>query len=210
MTEAEARKLWLEAVERVKDQTLAPTLWRALEAGTGVAHEGGYFVIGFPPSDAPMSGYLKSSEHKIIIEKVLTQLLGEPTQIRTIEGTTQADYEAFKKREAVAERTRRMAGERRQAERTVEMAWDAVSEQCSRKYANTPMRQMAHIRGQYMFEAIHMVSEALDRIHPDGKLDEVGHRAMARVLERIATLTDVPGAVVGAEFVRLRMSRKSS
>ena len=209
MNEAEASKLWLEAVERVKDQTLAPTLWEALEMGHGIDHEGEIFVIGFTSSDAPMGGYLRSSEHKSVIEKVLSQLLGGPTQIKIIEGTNQADYEVFKQREQIAENTRRVASDRKRVERAAESAWEQVSEQCSRKYANTPLRQMPQVRAQFFFEAVQILSDAMDQIHPDGKIDEIGHRALGRVLEKVATLADVPSALVGMELIKARRAKKS-
>ena len=49
----------------------------------------------------------------------------------------------------------------------------------------------------------------MDRIHPDGKIDDIGHRAIARVLEKVATLVDVPSAVIGAEIIRYRMSKRA-
>ena len=210
MKEAEARKVWLEAVERVKDRTLAPTLWRALEMGTGVTEEDNMFIIGFPPSDAPMSGYLTSSDHRITIEKVLTEIIGKPIQLKIIEGTSIADYEAHKKRERVAEHTRRVAQERKHVERAAERAWESVAEQCSRKYAGTPLRQLPQVRAQYLFEAVQIISDAMDRIHPDGKIDEIGHRALGRVIDRAATLADVPGTTVAVELIRFRSTRKTS
>ncbi len=208
MKEAEAKQIWLEAVERVKDRTLAPTLWRALEMGSGVTLEDGQFVVGFLPQDGPMAGYLTSSDHRITIEKVLAEIIGSPTQLKIIEGTTIADFEAHKKREKVAEETRRQAQLRRHVERAAERAWEQVAEQVSRKYANTNLRQLPQVRATYMFEAIEIISEAMDRIHPDGNIDEIGHRALGRVVDRVATLADVPGAVVGAELMRFRLSRK--
>jgi hypothetical protein len=208
MEQAEARKLWLEAVERVKDRTIAPTLWIALEKGHGITTEDEFFIVGYPPADAPMGGYLLSSENKRVIEKVLTELLGKPSRIKVIDGTTVNDFVVFKKREEVAENTRRQAQERKHVERAAERAWETVSEQCSRKYANTHLRQLPQIRGQFLFEAVKVISDAMDRIHPDGEIDEIGHRALGRVIERVATLTDVPGATVAVELIRLRNALK--
>jgi hypothetical protein len=210
MDQAEARRIWLEAVERVKDRTLAPTLWRALEAGYGVTAEDDSFIVGFPPSDGPMAGYLTSAEHRTIIERAVSELVGKPTRIKIIDGTTIADFEIFKKREAVAEEARRTASDRKRVERAAEREWDAIAEQCSRKYANTPLRQLPHVRAQYMFEAVQIISESMDTIHPDGKIDEIGHRALGRVIEKVATLADVPGAVVAAELIRVRAAKARS
>jgi hypothetical protein len=208
MDQAEARRIWLEAVEKVKDRTLAPTLWRALEMGTGITAEGDQFVVGFPPADAPMSGYLTSSEHRVTIERVLAELLGRPHRLRIIEGTTAADYEAFKKRQELAEETRSKVQERKRIERAAEKEWEMVAEQCSRRYAGTPMRQLPQIRAQFLLDVVRVISDSLDRIHPTGQIDEVGQRALARVIEKIATLADVPGAVVGLELARYRQSLK--
>jgi hypothetical protein len=208
MNEADAQKAWLAAVERVKDQTLAPTLWRALEMGHGIDFEDGFFIVGFPPSDAPMAGYLRSSEHKMVIEKSITEILGTPAQVRIIEGTTQADFEHFKKREIAAEQNRVAATQRKQVERAFEASWELVSEQCSRKYANTALRQLPQVRGQFIFESVQIIADSMDRIHPDGKINEYGHRAIARVIEKVATLGDVPGATVAMELVRVMSAKK--
>ncbi len=204
MKHVEAKQLWLEAVERVKDRTLAPTLWRALEMGHGVTKENDLFIVGFAAADGPMAGYLTSADHKVTIEKVLTELIGSPTRLKIIEGNTLEDYEAHKKREAVAEETRQRAQVKRHVERAAERAWETISEQVSRKYAKTHLRQLPHIRARYIFEAVQIVSEAIDKIHPDGKIDEIGHRALGRVVDRIGTLADVPGPLVGIELMRYR------
>jgi hypothetical protein len=156
-----------------------------------------------------MGGYLTSSEHRITIERVLAELIGSPTRIKIIEGTTLADFELHKKREQVAEVTRKAAQDRRHVERAAERAWETVAEQCSRKYAHMPLRQLPHVRAQFMFESVGIVIESIDKIHPSGEIDEIGHRALGRVIEKIATLADVPGAVVGAELVRRLAAAKA-
>lgn len=202
--QADAKKIWLDAVEKVKDLTIAPTLWRALELGHGIMVEDIFFIVGFLPSDGPMAGYLTSSEHKIIIERVLAELLGRQVSLKVIDGITPEDYEAFKKREAAAEAARRAAYERKHGERAVEKNWESTMEQCSRKYAGLPMRQFPQIRATFIFDAAQIISNTIDRLHPDGKLDETAQRALARAIEKVATLADVPAAVIGAEVIRFR------
>lgn len=204
MNQAEARQLWLEAIEKIKDRTMKPMLWRAIEAGVGIALDDEFFIVGFPPSEGPMGGYLTSADHKQIIEQVISDLVGKPTRIKVIEGTTMADLEAARERDRVAEITRKSIAERKHVERKAEREWETVAEQCSRKYANTPLRQLPQTRGQYMLEAVKIVSEAMDEIHPDGNIDDVGQRAMGRVIDKVATLADVPGASVALELIKYR------
>lgn len=205
MNQAEATKVWLEVIERVKDHTLQPSLWRALDASHGVTMEGDVFIVGFTAADVPLGGYLLSSEHRLIIENLLGQEVHNPkARIKIIEGVNVADYEAFKKREDLAEATRQAALQRKHVERVAERAWETIAEQCSRKYARTHLRQLPQVRAQFMHDAIQMISDALDQIHPDGYIDDIGHRALGRVIEKVATLVDVPGAVVAAELIRKR------
>ncbi|MBI2844802.1 MAG: hypothetical protein HYX78_15520 [Armatimonadetes bacterium] len=209
MNHYEAQRIWLEAVERVKDRTLAPTLWRALEAGSGVIDDGDTFVIGFPPSDSPMRGYLMSSEHRTTIEKALTELVGRPMTIAVIEGTTEGDYAAHVKREEVAEATRRASMERKHVERMAERKWEAVMEQCSRRFAKLHLRQLPQVRAQFIFETVRIISDAMDQIHSGDEMDEIGMRAMARTIEKVATITDTPSSVIAMELVKYRSQKGS-
>ena len=88
MAETDARAVWSQAIEAVKNRTTKPALWRALEVSHGIVLDGDLFVVGFTPADYPQAGHLKSSEHRIVIERVLRELVGRPVSMKVIEGKT--------------------------------------------------------------------------------------------------------------------------
>jgi hypothetical protein len=205
MVSKDARFIWAEVVERVKDRTISPALWRALEKAVGVTIEDGQLIIGFTSPDMPMSGHLRSGDHKNTIESCIAEVAGEPLRLRMIEGLTVADWEAAKRREAAAEAARASAARRRAHESEASKTWDVLMEQVSRRYANTPMRQFPQMRAKYLADATQMIVEAMETLYPAGsEVDELAERALARLIEKIATLIDVPSVVVANGILRSR------
>jgi len=201
----DARTVWLEAVEKVKDRTIKPTLWRALEQASGVIIEGGQLVIGFSPADMPMASHLRSSDHKNTIESAICEVAGRPMTMRVIEGLTVGDWESTKLREASAQAVRESEAQRRMAEVAAGRTWDGVLEQVSRKYARTPLRQLPQMRARYLAQAVDLIVEAMNTLYPsDGRRDELAERAFARVVERVATLVETPAVEVAERILRRR------
>ena len=75
MQAKQAHQVWLQAAEKVKDQIVAPTLYRALELGVGITVDGDYFVLGFSSADMPMASHLRSSQNMATIEKCISEVL---------------------------------------------------------------------------------------------------------------------------------------
>ncbi len=200
------QKVWLEVVEIVKHRTVHPNFWRALEISCGVTVEGDLFVVGFPPAHIPMASLLTSADHQNVIEKALEEITGEKYRLKIIEGTTLSDWALTKRREAAAEAARRAAEERRRVEVSAVRTWDGVSEQVSRKYASYPLRQLPQSRARYLREAIEIISDGMDELmNPENK-DELAERALARVIEKVATLVEIPGPLVAFELFKYRES----
>lgn len=200
-----AKTIWSEAVEKIKDRTISPTLWRALEKTHGVTMEGGFLVVGLIPADFPMSGHLLSSEHRNTIDVVISEIACEPLRLKVIEGITVGEWETAKKREAVAEASREAAMKRRMEESAAAKTWDGVMEQVSRKYATTPMRQLPQMRARYLVEAITIVVDAMRTLYPqEGAADELTERSFSRLIERLASLVEMPPADIADRILRRR------
>jgi len=200
------QQVWLEVVRIVKNRTVHPSLWRALEISTGVTTDEDLFVVGFPPAQFPMSSLLMSSEYKNAIEKAIAEVTDRQLRLRVMEGTSLAEWTMTKRREAVADESRRAAEEKRRIELAAEHTWDGVAEQVSRKYAKTPLRQLPHIRARYLCEAIQIISDGMDKLYDSESPDELSERALARVIEKVATLVELPSPAVALELMRYRQS----
>jgi hypothetical protein len=105
MQPKEVHQLWLQAAEKVKDRVINPTLYRALELGVGIMIDEDHFVLGFANADMPMASHLGSSQHVALIEQCISEAAGRKLRLRLIEGTTPADYDAFKSNLAAREAT---------------------------------------------------------------------------------------------------------
>ena len=200
------QQVWLQVVDMVKHRTVHPSFWRALEMSSGVTTEEDLFVVGFPSAQYPMSGLLLSSEHQNAIEKAIAEVTGEPFRLKVIEGTTLADWALTKRREAASEAARRAADEKRRVEAAAERTWDGVAEQVSRRYAGTPLRQLPQARARYLQEAVRIISDGMDHLYNPESADELSERSLARVIEKVATLAELPGPMVALELLRYRES----
>lgn len=203
--QAQIQTIWFRVVDEVKNRVIHPTLWKALEAGVPVTVDEGEFVVGFPMGTFHLSSHLNSLDHKNIIEATIAKHTGERLSLRIIDGSTLEDWQAVKVKEAHARALREAAARRRSDEKGSVRVWETVLEQVGRKYATMQNRQFAQSRALYITEAVGMVSDAMDRYIPEGEEpDELTQRAVARILEKVAALVEVPSTLVGLELLRLR------
>lgn len=197
--------IWNRVVDEVKHRVIHPTLWKALEAGVPVTIEDGQFVVGFPMGTFHLSGHLNSLDHKNIIEATIAKHAGERLSLRIIEGGTLDDWQAIKVKEAHAASLREAAASKRQDETSSVKIWETLLEQVGRKYSTMQNRQFPQSRAAYIVEALRMVSDTMDRVIPAGQApDDLTQRAIARVLEKVAAMVEVPSTTVALELMRMR------
>ena len=208
MQAKQAHQIWLQAAEKVKDQIVAPTLYRALELGVGITVDGEYFVLGFSSADMPMASHLRSSQNMATIEKCISEVLKTKVRLRIIEGTTEQDYEHYKQQMAAREASAGTVSERREQERAVQVAWEEVGEKISRAYARLHLRQFPQSKVQIIKYGFEVINEAVKRFNYDENSDEIQKRSLARVFEKFATAVEIPSALLAYEFFKLREEGK--
>jgi len=208
MTPQQVHQVWLQAQEKVKDRVIAPTLYRALELGVGVAVDGDVFILGFSNADLPMAGHLRSSQHQALIEQCISEVLKRKVRLRIVEGTTVADYENYKRMQAAAEVTRSTLDGRKAKERGVEVAWEETAEKITRGYSRMQNKQFAQERGKFIRQSLEIINDAVNRLGYTEESDEANKRALARVFEKLATVVDVPSSLLAYEYYKLREDGK--
>ena len=208
MTQAQVHQAWLQAAEKVKDRVIAPTLYIALEKGVGLIVEGDFFVLGFSNADMPLAGHLRSSQHLAIVEQSISEVMKRRMRLRIVEGNTLADYENYKRLQAVAEANRNSMSDRRSQERAIEQAWEETAEKITRGYAKLQNRQFAQSKARFMMDCFKFIDEAVTKFNYTDNSDDMQKRALARVFERFATVIEIPSALLAYEFFRLREEGK--
>lgn len=202
--EINVRELWDKVVNEVKLRVIHPTLWRTLEMAIPITIEGNQFIVGMAPGTFHMSGHMTSAEHKNAIERAIAQFSGQQLNLRVIEGSTFQDWVQVKRKDESLQALKEAAQKKREAETAVSKSWEGLLEMVGRRYASTPLRQLPQFRARYLVEMLKAVSETMDELMPQGKIDELAERSLARVIEKIATHTDVPPAIVALELMRYR------
>ena len=203
--------LWNKVVDQVKLKVIHPTLWKALEVAVPIAAENGVFVVGFPSAHLHVSGNLTTSEHKNAIETALREFGGVRFSLRVIEGDAAEDWLAVKDKEARVQVLKETAFEKKQSEAAVVKAWESLFELAGRRYASLSLRALPQNRAEYIKEMLKRISDAMDDLMPeDLPVDEISGRSLARLIDRVATLTESPPALIALELSRYRAGKKST
>lgn len=208
ITQQEAINVWKVAQEKVKDRVIAPTLYIALEKGVGITVEDGQFILGFSNADAPLAGHLRSAQHLAIIEQSISEVLKQKVRLKTIDGTTLADYEGQKKLAQAREATAETVSAQRAQERQVEQAWEEVTEKITRGYARLQQRQFAQNRARFIRWGLGIVHEAVVKFDFNDQSEDAHKRAFARLFEKFATAINMPSTWLAYEYYRLREEGK--
>lgn len=204
-----ASEIWARGVDRMKDKIVLPSMWEALDNVVPITIENGEFVVGLPPQRFSLSGHLRNPGYRRTIEIILSELAGVDLQLRIIEGTTLADWERTKQREAIAAASREQRYQQRRQQEEMEQSWDALYDRVVRAYSEQSYRQLPQGKAAYLQKALQMVSEAMDELYPqDGNADDLTERNLARVIDRIANNIEAPPALVAYELFRQRSQRR--
>lgn len=203
------REIWAQGVDRMKDKIVLPSMWEALDHVVPITIENGEFVVGLPSQRFSLSGHLRNPGYRRTIEIILSELAGEDVQLRIIEGTTLADWERTKQREALAAASREQEYAQRRKQEEVEQSWDILYDHIVRTYSEQPYRQLPQGKATYLQKALQMVSDAMDELYPNnGEVDDLTERNLARVIDRIANNIGAPPAMVAYELFRLREAKR--
>ena len=192
------RDLWGRAVEEIKRSVNSVTAYRALEKTVPIAWEDHNFAIGFAGSDGQMGAQLNTNEYRLIIERILQNLTGDTAlRFRIIDGTGYDDWEALQKTEAIAQASRQQVAEKRSVEAKTFTSWDEVYDQVSRLWSTSEYRALSTGRARYFDAAFAVVLKAMATIYPPGvKVDEPTERGLARIVERIASMSSTDPTLV--------------
>ena len=202
--EMDIAAVWHEAGERVKDKYMIPTLWRALENSVAITLEDGQFVVGLGPGSTHLAGHLNAPEYRNAIEAAIAGACGQRVRLVVIDGVGMDEWVNFKaRRDAIAEQ-REKARQKTVRERATTQTWDGVMEAVGRSFAKLQLRQLPQVRAKYIETAVAMISDAMDEIYDEKSPDEASHRALARVIDRVGTLAEVPSTIVALEITRFR------
>lgn len=192
---------WRRSLDEIKREVTGRTLWQALDAVVPITMEGDTVILGVPHLESSMIGHLKSVTTMRIMERKLNAALGQEIKITIISGTDMADWEGVKARDSEVQHLQQREYSKAFETKAKEKLWDSTYEKLSRIYAAIPNKGLPQKRAKFLVEGVDEVAAAVNELGPE--LDDVGERSLARLIERIASYTDV-----GATEVALMVLQK--
>lgn len=208
MNAAALPTLWANCVERLKDKINNRSFWEAIEVTRPVTIENSTLIIGLDAINFNRATHIQQVSTMHTVHETVKEVFQQPLQVRLIEGTSLADWESIKEREARVAAMKQQTTVRKVVEEVNTDSWDALYEQIARLYAMTSHRSLPQGKARYANEALYMLVEAMDSLYNDDG-DEASERSLARVLDRIANASEIPAPMLAFELERLRAWRKA-
>lgn len=195
----ELADVWKELLPKLRESVTGVGVWTALNAVRPVALEDGMLVIGLPTGDAELTGHLKVITTKRIMDVQASRVIGEPTSVRIIEGITQQDWEAQKRKDAEGRRLQELSMNKMRAEMTSRSNWEAIYDQLGRRFAEVTNKSLPQNRARFFADAVELVADVR---RSQETWDELGERNFARCVERLAQYTEIPSAIVATHVLQ--------
>jgi hypothetical protein len=196
---SELHGAWRNALDGIKREVTGRTVWVALDSVVPIAVEGEVAVLGVPPEQSTMLGHLRATPTKRAIQRHLSEQLGRSVAVQIISGDTLDAWEKVKEREAHVTRLQEKEYEKARTTRQKDMLWEGAYEELSRIFARVSNKGLPQRRARFLVEGVNAIVEATKE---QGKLDEIGERNLARLIDRLATYAEVGSTQVGLMVLR--------
>ena len=146
------------------------------------------------------------------VQSTIREVFGREYKLKLIEGTTMADWQIVKAQEAKLAELRAAVASQPQPTRpttsTAAPGWEGVYERISSLYHEIPSRNLPQGKARYASEALYALANEMTALYPENP-DDATERSLGRILDRIASQSEMPVVVVAFELERLRVFLKS-
>ena len=209
MNTASLSTLWAQCVNLLKDRVSNRSFWEAIELTHAVTIENDTLIIGLDALNFNRSSHITQASTLSTVAEVVSEVFGQPLQVRLIEGTTLAEWEAYKAHLARVSAMQKQTNTRKIVETNQKNTWDTLAERVAHMYTETPHRSLPQFKARYVTEALYLLVGAMDDLYSD-EPDELTERGLAKVIDRIARAAEIPATTVAYELERLRAWRLDS
>lgn len=184
---------WDSVLPEMRKLVTGRNIWVALNSSRPIVLEDGVLIVGVPIGDAKLGSYLRQPQTQRAIMDQMSEALGKRVEVRIIDGDQMEDWEMVKQSDVEKRRLQDAAHQRAKTEQKVRSSWESVFEGLARIYASYENRSLPQIRAEILVQCVDLVASAIDKGAPT---DDQGARNFARCIERVATYTEVPSALI--------------
>jgi hypothetical protein len=204
-------KIWREATDVVllRSDRFGP-LNQAMQAAIPITLDEDMLVLSMPGSERHLSGHMETAANRNSILNALELTSGQRLDFRLIDGSSVEDWERMKEVQQKA----RQAATRAEAyssaapsvqSRPGEGPWDEVIQRIHRQYQVVPKRQYPQSKARYLREALSWIAAIEEdlRLH-DGFDEDLHERALARAIERLGAVLDLPAVLIALQMENMK------
>ena len=199
----DVQALWAEVNALLHEGAVNRAVWDAAEAAVPLTLDGDTLILGLTPKDMRHASYLQTDVNRARLRQILQARSGRFLDLRVIEGTSVEDWERVKQRESaaeeqVAQQVRRVAEYRGSA-----AVWEQANQELSALATGTRARAYPTVKARLLVRAFPLIADAEQEARAnDAEAEDEHQRYLNRLLERVATYTDLPPTAVALEYLR--------
>lgn len=208
MSNEKAKAIWNNIIETVKDNVMSPSVFIALEAAVPIDEEPGKLIIGFASQDLPKAGYLRAASVLPMIERCISDELGEETVLEIVEGSSLEEYQRIKEIAEVAKAAVHKSTAARMEQRKIDAYWETVGEKCTRGFAKCDNRNFNTVKAEFMVTAWGYINEGLEHFDYDNNKNSLHERCLSRVFDKLGSSMQLPPAILAYMFFDWRKHQK--
>ena len=201
--------LWATVNQLLREGAVNRALWDAAEAAKPLVLEGDLLVLGLEPKDMRHASYLTTEINRSRVRQIMHAQTGQNLDLTVIPGSTLEDWEKTKSRQEIGEseaeaRLRVMA-----KYRGAQAVWEKAARSLTELMGSTRSRAWATARARLLaksFPPIYEAEQAARKEEPEA--EETHERYLNKLLDKVATWTELPPTVVALEYLRFCASQK--
>jgi curved DNA-binding protein CbpA len=193
-------RIWNEVIEVIllRSDRVGP-FQRALQEAKPLALEEDMIILGFSGTSYRSAAYLDVAADQRSLLNALELVVGRKVGYRYIQGDGLADWQRIK---AAEERAAARANGAPKAHPIAQNTWDELLARMSRVYRESS-RRFPQSRADFYLQALDWMQEAEDKAFAEGEEEGIT-RGLAKAIERLANLVEVPPTLVAVELARRR------
>lgn len=180
----------------------------ALAAAVPITLDTDTFVVGLSSREYTMGTSITSPVVKNTIENILRQAAGRVISLEVIEGTTMNDWEEMHDRRQKAQAALLAMAEQKAGDHHFDDVLNQIVGEIRHRISQVHDRVLPQVRASLVLDIAPSLCDAEDMLFGDEGHTRESKRAMARVLDRIATFLEVPPVMIALEVERHRRSTR--
>ncbi|MBC7327713.1 hypothetical protein H5T87_06325 [bacterium] len=198
-----AEDIWNKAVQKVKEKNFFPPLWQALDSAVPLSLEEDYIVLGFRPGTFHLRTHLETGSNRVLIEDILSNLMGKPYTLRVVEASTPEEWQVLKEKERSLEEAEIEEFARIRGTINILREWERFVIELHRIYSSLPHRSLPQVKAAFLYQIIPRILAKKKELHTEDEASrETNEKAFARMLDRLSSWTGIPSALIAYELLK--------